>query len=78
MGLYVEPAGGPPTLLAADAAWTLSSVRDNAPPPAIGMRVQHDAAATRETLWKLHRLTHARPDLRIVLSHEPPAGAGGL
>ena len=77
MGLYVEPAGGPPTLLAADAAWTLAAVRENAPPPALGMRVQHDAAATRETLWRLHRLAHARPDLRIVPSHELPAGAGG-
>lgn len=70
MGLYVEPDGGPPTLLAADAAWTLDAVRRNRPPPAIGMQIQHDAGATRETLWKLHRLARSRPDLRVVLSHE--------
>ena len=73
MGLYLEPADGPPTLLAADAAWTLGAIRDNAPPPPLGMQIQHDAAATRETLWKLHRLAAARPDLRIVLSHEAPS-----
>lgn len=72
MGLFLTPENGPPTLLAADAAWTTAAIRDNAPPPALGMRIQHDAAATRETLWRLHRLSHVRPDIRIVLSHEAP------
>ncbi|HEX8297565.1 MAG TPA: MBL fold metallo-hydrolase [Rubricoccaceae bacterium] len=72
MGLYLEPAGGPPTLLAADAAWTLGAIRDNAPLPRLGRAVLHDAAATRETQWRLHRLMAARPDLRVVLSHDAP------
>ena len=72
LGLFLEPGTGPPTLLAADAAWTTAAIRDNAPPPPLGMRIQHDAAATRETLWRLHRLAALRPDVRIVLSHEAP------
>ena len=72
MGLFLTPAVGPPTLLAADAAWTTDAIRDNAPPPPLGMRIQHDPSATRETLWRLHRLAAMRPDVRIVLSHEAP------
>ena len=70
MGLYLEPAGGPPTLLAADAAWTLAAVRENAPLPRVGRAILHDAAAARETQGRLHRLMAARPDLRVVLSHD--------
>ena len=72
LGLYVEPADGSPTLLAADAAWTLAAVRDDAPLPRVGRAVLHDAAAARETQHRLHRLMAARPDLRVVLSHDAP------
>ncbi|HEX9950233.1 MAG TPA: MBL fold metallo-hydrolase [Rubricoccaceae bacterium] len=72
MGLYVEPAIGPPTFLAADAAWTLGAVRENAPLPRLGQAILHDTTASRETQWRLHRLMTARPDLRIVLSHDAP------
>ena len=72
IGLYLEPTDGPPTLLAADAAWTLDALRRDAPLPRIGRAILHDAQAARETQTRLARLMHARPDLRVVLSHDAP------
>ncbi len=72
IGLYLEPEGGPPTLLAADAAWTLDALRRGAPLPRLGRAILHDVRATRETQWALSRLMRDRPDLRVVLSHDAP------
>lgn len=72
IGLYLEPADAPPTLLAADAAWTLNTLRNDAPLPRLGRAILHDAEAARRTQHRLHGLMRARPDLRVVLSHDAP------
>ncbi len=72
IGLFLEPDGGPPTLLAADAAWTLGALRRDDPLPRLGRAILHDARATRETQTRLAHLMRARPDLRVVLSHDAP------
>lgn len=57
------------TLMVADAAWSVTAIERNLPPPAPVARLLGDAVAQRRTLDALHRLHTERPDTLLLPSH---------
>ncbi|RZM37612.1 MAG: MBL fold metallo-hydrolase [Sphingomonas sp.] len=57
------------TLLVGDAAWSLTAIERNMPPPGLVARLLGDAAVQRSTLAALHRLHGGRPDTLLLPSH---------
>lgn len=56
-------------LLAADAAWSMTAVERNDPPPRLTTALMGATAPYRATLNRLHALHRANPDLLILPSH---------
>jgi glyoxylase-like metal-dependent hydrolase (beta-lactamase superfamily II) len=72
IGVLVQTERGP-VLLIADAAYTRRSVRENRPPHPITNLFTEGARTVGETLLRLHRFAHERPEVRIIPTHCPEA-----
>ena len=73
IGLYAETPETP-TLFLADSAYRTRSVRENLPPHPLTDLFADDPRAARDTLTRLHAFHRARPDVRLVASHEEGGG----
>lgn len=66
-------------MMVADAAWSITAIERNAPPPALTARMLGDARRHRGTLDALHRLHVDRPGTVLLPSHCAKASsAAGL
>jgi glyoxylase-like metal-dependent hydrolase (beta-lactamase superfamily II) len=68
-GLLVRPQTGPYAFFIGDAAWSLSAIRDNVPPPALTTALLGNTAIYRATLLTLNQLSKTRPQVEIIPSH---------
>lgn len=68
-GLWVRPQTGPEAFFIGDAAWSISAIVDNAPPPAITTALLGETAPYRATLSALGQLMTAMPHVEIIPSH---------
>lgn len=68
-GLLLTDPAGISTFLVADAAWSSQAIREGVPPPRSVTALLGDTQAYRDTLQRLHALTHAAPAIRILPSH---------
>jgi glyoxylase-like metal-dependent hydrolase (beta-lactamase superfamily II) len=57
------------TLMVADAAWSLTAIERNVPPPGPVAQLLGDAARQRATLDALHCLQRGQPDTVLLPSH---------
>ncbi|ARO13419.1 beta-lactamase domain-containing protein [Ketogulonicigenium robustum] len=71
VGLFVPHTSTGPTFLVADAAWGLSALRANSPPPRMTLARLGDANAYLATFARLVALHRRAPHVRIVASHCP-------
>ncbi len=68
-GLLVRPQTGPDAFFIGDAAWSVSAIVDNVPPPAITTALLGETVTYRATLSQLNQLTTVLPDIEIIPSH---------
>ncbi|MCC5973410.1 MAG: MBL fold metallo-hydrolase [Rubellimicrobium sp.] len=65
---FIGPDGAA-HLLIADASWSVTALRDDAPPPGLTLRFIGSAADFRETWGKLRQLIAAAPETRLIACH---------
>lgn len=68
-GLALRLADDRDLFLVADAAWSITAVERNDPPPRLTTALVGETGPYRATLGRLHALRSANPDLLIVPSH---------
>ncbi len=68
-GLSFTGADGRSVLLVGDAAWSMTAIRQNRPPPRLTCALMGDGAAYRQTLGHLHTLLGRNGDVVMVPCH---------